>query len=60
MKFMANEDLTIGHIPKYLSALCFKFVDDGGDIDAEGIGKRFNAGHEMGTVLLVNTIYAYI
>ena len=37
-----------GHIPKYLSKLCFKFVLDGGDIDTELIGKKFNAGSRMG------------
>ncbi len=35
---------TDGHIPKHLSQLCFKFVDDGGELEAEVIGKRFNAG----------------
>ena len=38
----------MGHILKYLSKLCFRFVLDGGDIDAEVIGKKFNAGNGMG------------
>ena len=40
MKFMKPKGKTVGHIPKHLSKLCFKFVDDGGQLDAEVIGKK--------------------
>ena len=45
--YTSSEEHTVGLIPKYLSKLCFKFVLDGGDIDAEVIGKKFNAGNRM-------------
>ena len=38
---------TVRHIPRFLSQLCLHFVEDGGDIDAEVIGKRFNTGQGM-------------
>eukprot|EP00794_Sanderia_malayensis_P002255 gene2255-2579_t len=49
IKLMCEEnEQIVGHIPKYLSKLCFKFLQGGGDLDAEVIGKRFNAGQGMG------------
>ena len=48
MKFMTPQEKIGGHIPKHFSQLCFKFVDDGGELDAEVIGKRFNAGEGKG------------
>eukprot|EP00794_Sanderia_malayensis_P013337 gene13337-14716_t len=39
---------TVGHSSYYLSRLCFQLVEDGGDIEDEVIGKRFNAGKGMG------------
>lgn len=48
MRYAQSDGETVGHIPKYLSRLCFQFVEDGGEIDAEVIGKRFNAGKGMG------------
>ena len=45
--YTSSEEHTVGHIPKYLSKFCFKFVLDGRDIDAEVIGKKFNAGNGM-------------
>lgn len=48
MKFISSEEDTVGHIPKHISEICFCFVEDGGQIDAEVIGKRFNSGDGMG------------
>ena len=49
MKYTTKEEEHIvGHIPKHLSRLCFKFIEDGGELDAEVIGKRFNAGNGIG------------
>ena len=50
MKFKTSNGATVsvGHIPKYISKICCKFVNDVGELDAEVIGKRFNAGQGMG------------
>eukprot|EP00794_Sanderia_malayensis_P012460 gene12463-13748_t len=49
MKYATKEEEPIvGHIPKHLSQLCFKFIEDGGELNAEVISKRFNAGNGMG------------
>ena len=48
MKFSSSQEDTVGHVPRHLSEICFMFVEDGGQLDAEVIGKRFNAGGRMG------------
>eukprot|EP00112_Aurelia_sp_Birch-Aquarium-sp1_P016954 Seg3886.3 transcript_id=Seg3886.3/GoldUCD/mRNA.D3Y31 product="hypothetical protein" protein_id=Seg3886.3/GoldUCD/D3Y31 len=46
MKYTTKEEER--HIPKHLSRHCFKCIEDGGELDAEVIGKRLNAGNGMG------------
>ena len=49
MKYTTKEEEHfVGHIPKHLSRRCFKLIGDGGELDAEVIFKRFNAGNGMG------------
>ena len=48
MKFMSTEEDTVGHIPQHLSEICFRFLEDGGQMNAEVIGKRFNSGDGLG------------
>eukprot|EP00795_Rhopilema_esculentum_P009982 gene9982-18605_t len=50
-----EEEHIVGHIPKHLSRLCFKFIEDGGELDAEVIGKMFNAGNGMGVEVPVES-----
>ena len=56
VKFISNkeEHHTVGHIPKYLSELCFEFFEDGGDLEAEVIGKIFNGGKGTGVEVPVD------
>ena len=48
MKLVAPNGQTVGHVPKFMSKLCFLFTQDGGELDGEIIGKRFNAGTGLG------------
>ena len=44
-----NQEMhTVGHVPIELSKLFNKFLDDGGEVEAECIGHRYNAGHGKG------------
>ena len=48
MKFSSSQEDTVGHRPRHLSEICFMFLEDGSQLDAEVIGKRFNAGGRLG------------
>ena len=48
LKFVTADGKTVGHLAKHLSKICFKFMEDGGEMDGEIVGKRFNAGTGMG------------
>ena len=48
MQYARSNGETVGHIPQYLSRLCFQFIEDGGEIYAKVIGKRYSAGQGMG------------
>lgn len=48
LKFVTADFKTAGHVPKHLSKICFQFIEDGGELDGEVVGKRFNAGTGMG------------
>ena len=53
----------VGHVPKELSRLFHKFLDDFGELEAECIGNRLNAGKGKGVeipvdyILLGNDVY---
>ena len=44
----------VGHVPKELSKIFNKFVTDYGEIEAECIGNRYNAGQGKGLELPVD------
>jgi hypothetical protein len=45
---------TVGHVPIELSKLFNKFVGDGDEVEAECIGKRYNAGQGKGLEIPVD------
>ena len=49
---------TVGHVPIELSKLFNKFVSDGGEVEAECIGNRYNAG--QGKVLEIPVDYRLV
>ena len=44
----------VGHVPKELSRLFHKFLDDFGELEAECIGNRLNAGKGKGVEIPVD------
>lgn len=44
----------VGHVPIELSKLFYKFLDDYGEIEAECIGNRYNAGKGKGLEIPVD------
>ena len=44
----------VGHVPKELSRLFHKFLDDFGELEAECIGNRLNAGKVKGVEVPVD------
>ncbi len=45
---------TVGHVPIELSKLFNKFMGDGGEVEAECIGNRYNAGQGKGLEIPVD------
>ena len=39
-KFLTADGKTIGHVAKHLSKICFKFIEDGGEMDGKTVGKK--------------------
>ncbi|CAH3022858.1 unnamed protein product, partial [Porites evermanni] len=44
----------VGHVPKELSRLFHKFLNDSGELEAECIGNRLNAGKGKGVEIPVD------
>ncbi|KAK3698428.1 hypothetical protein QZH41_007970 [Actinostola sp. cb2023] len=44
----------VGHVPKELSRLFYKFLNDSGELEAECIGNRLNAGKGKGVEIPVD------
>ena len=45
---------TVGHVPIEFSKLFKKLLDDGGEVEAECIGHRYNAGQGKGLEIPVD------
>ncbi len=48
----------VGHVPLELSKIFWKFISEHGDIEAECIGDRYNAGEGKGLELPVDYKFA--
>ena len=49
-----KEEKIVGHVPIELSRICYKFLSEYGQLEAECIGSRFNTGQGKGLELPVD------